>query len=444
MNNIEYAAYDRPCNNAKEMAVLCAKDIRDAEGYEAYPYFCSEGALTIGCGTMICKDGVENGTGRFEMAGFTETQKQYAMEISGIVKKGLLSCVQTEDGDRWVRVFKDKNGRRHIIESDDKGGGKHYVLNGNKLEKFDGEYEIDGSSYTMEVERIQGAGVRVKSVKNDQIDGMRTTVLMPELTSGQANALYRDTFYDYYNHMRQLVGADVFDKYPLSVQSLLIRQSYNMGSGNVEALWKDNDLRTLDGAIEACEEAANSPKRTDFDRAMVNRVKQCYHSSCATGESPRKDREAQLVCEEITRSTFDRINDTYLPEVHITASKVTGAPFTGAPDKLVGHRDNSSNDESFWDIDEIDALSRASTKEYLRKESMKGILARDMKNDAEYYRVRLPTLPYPLSDILNVESYFNKIVDKKLNKREEPVNEGTENDKNKVNVGYMLNQQRGR
>ena len=382
MVDVSYAENDEPCTSSEDMAVLCHKDIRDGEGYEGYPYFCCAGALTIGLGTMLCRNGTENGSNRFEKAGFDKKQKQYALEVSKIVRKGLLNCVTDVDKVTSVRVFMDKKGKRHIIKKLVNGLGEHFVLeeetkvnkNGVKytstsLVPFKGEYEIEGDSYTMELQKIPNAGVRVYSIANDRLDGCGSDVAMPKLTEAQSNALYRDTFKEYYEPVRTLVGPENFDTYPLSLQSLLVRQCYVMGSKRLRNLWSNSgcDFSTIDGAIDACRIALEKRKahKTDWDKYNV--VMSCYHSKGDRKLTPIVDRDNVLCCEDVKGPQY---TDPYSHLSFLTEIEVVGECLRNKKYKNSKNKKNEDLDP-FWDIDDIEELYKEAQKSHRKNKSTK-------------------------------------------------------------------------
>lgn len=241
-----YPTKEKPARNQNEMMIECMGAFASLEGVESYPYFCADAGLTVGCGTLVCINGKENDTGRFDLCGFNEKQKEYLLGASSIVAKGLLRKV---DGACNVEVFKDTGGNRHIIQTSEEGKKEHFILEGETLKPFTGDCKRTGDTYFMEVERIPNAGVRVKSVSRNSEN---FKVLMPEISKEQANYIVKQTFGSYYAPFKNNPN---FKNFPLTLQNALMHQVYGFGPGGFNKIAAKYDMKTIDGAVACCDEA---------------------------------------------------------------------------------------------------------------------------------------------------------------------------------------------
>ena len=111
--------------------------------------------------------------------------------------------------------------------------------------------------YTLDVERIPNAGVRLYTVSKNNNSPIR----MPCLNENQIRTAFVETFDYFYNQAHKM---NCFGDLPRDLQVLMLHHIYVKGS--IPSEWKD--IKTVDEAVEACRVAiegrGNTPELADF------------------------------------------------------------------------------------------------------------------------------------------------------------------------------------
>ena len=328
-----YPTKEKPARNQNEMMIECMGAFASLEGVETYPYFCADAGLTVGCGTLVCINGKENDTGRFDLCGFNEKQKEYLLGASSIVAKGLLRKV---DGACNVEVFKDTGGNRHIIQTSEEGKKEHFILEGETLKPFTGDCKRTGDTYFMEVERIPNAGVRVKSVSRNSEN---FKVLMPEISKEQANYIVKQTFGSYYAPFKNNPN---FKNFPLTLQNALMHQVYGFGPGGFNKIAAKYDMKTIDGAVACCDEALkirNEENNIQHEINSFNNFKNNVLSKIKDNVNAGEDGV------KYASRNYIELAYAQVPQPLMSADE---SIIRLAPDKFMGHR--NSRDQLAFDM----------------------------------------------------------------------------------------------
>ena len=267
-----YPRDQKPLRGIPQTAGGCFEPFCRYELKEQYPYFDCNEHLTIGCGTLLClnngkiqlwkddtnkNDEIDDSIDKFNLCKFTNEQKEIAVEATKMVKDGDFDKITQDAGRCKVSIFKDTEGRHHVITKKENGEEIHCTVSRGRQTKFEGDYSIDGDMYTLDVERIPNAGVRLYAVSKNN----NSPIHMPCLNENQIRTAFVETFDDFYYQAHKM---NCFGDLPRDLQVLMLHHIYVKGS--IPSEWRN--IKTVDEAVEACRVAiegrGNTPELEDF------------------------------------------------------------------------------------------------------------------------------------------------------------------------------------